>query len=414
MNFLRKRSVAYIISAVIVIFSVIIMMLGDEPEVVSSEQVAQMPQAAPTPAPTPSPTPSPTPAPTPTPVRPTTLGLTLSQILDAVADTPGYIRTFDLEDGLQVTEKVFSSSAHKLFVYHSEETAYATTIILSVSASATINNRVLQGVNDTYETILSLLPSDVSGRMTSGNQTFGDYRMFLLSVEHSADFDFGTLRFYTPEMALTDFFASPENAEQYTRLVRAGDFQGLYDFLMAHVENNNAQPYDSAWIILDFLAPKLEMLDRITIVYDAFDDVATIFYRGLENVSSHHSFVPNTTTVNNGMRAIIGFHNDTFINVLNGRLRLENGDTLSVGMTNAIRDTISENEVSEHVHYTMGTRYWVYRLARSRPYMIRFEGTQGRSLERVLTPEEQNAFEVVYVFQNTNVFPNFLFAWNRH
>jgi len=353
--------------------------------------------------------------------RPETLGITQDQVLEIARTTRdmsgnnlSLTRTFDLGGDRQVTERIRSlldiRHSWKLFVYHLEDTGYASTIILSISPDA--NSNAMTATTELYNEIKSLLPPEVEPHVIHGSDVFGDNLLFVLTVEHDIDFDFDSLAFRTAEMALTDFFASEGNIDRYNQLTRAGDYRGLYELVKLHIENNDAQPYDSAWFILEYLEPLLEVIDQVEIVYDAFDDVATIFYRGLTDVSRQYSLVPYTTTRSNSVNILIGFQNSSWIFADSARVRFEDGEMVTIGMSNSSRIVLDGGRGIRETVSTSDSNLRTRLGGESLPYMIRFEG-RDHQLDRTLTEEEQNAFEVVSIFQHTNVFPSILSMWEN-
>ena len=259
--------------------------------------------------------------------RPTSLGITFDEIIDALPaptnDRINRTRAYANENGNRVATNIHG--IRKMFAYHEINSDYISTVIFRLPA----DNTGTLGI-EAFDTTMSLLTDEsIWPYVTNGQDTFGEWRLYVISIEHDSSFDFSQLLFSAAEKATTDFFASEYNIEQYTRFWRSGDFQALYDLVNNHFEQGNTQLYDSAWQILDLLSPIMEVIDQITVVYDAFDDVATVFYHGLTDVSRSQMFIPYATTVRNDMNILVGFHHSGWIFSDRARLRLENGETLT-------------------------------------------------------------------------------------
>ena len=208
-----------------------------------------------------------------------------------------------------------------------------------------------------------------------------------------------------------DFFDTEENMRQYDQLMRAGDFIGIYNLVIAYIEDGNLYEQDSAWSILYYLEPILEYIDRVTIIHDTFNNTATIFYRGLYDVSMQHSFVPYTGT-RSGLRIMVGFHNNGWIFADRARIRLEDGSTVTITMgRDSTRDVIRGSEIREFVRFNPSSRQ-LEQLLDSRPYMIRFEENE-RQLDRTLTESERNALDVIWLFDQSQVPLRHLFNARR-
>jgi len=200
---------------------------------------------------------------------------------------------------------------------------------------------------------------------------------------------------------LTNFFAIEDNVEQFDQFMRSGNFVGIRDLANAYIEHNNPDEQDSVWAVLNYLEPLLENIDRVTIVHDTFNNVATIFYSGLTDINLTHSFVPYTGT-RSRLGIMVGFHNNGWIFADRARIRLENGETVSVIMgRDATTDVIRGGEIREFVRLNPSSRQLEQLLA-SRPYIIRFEGNE-RQLDRTLTEAEQNALEIIHLFDRSQI-----------
>ena len=207
----------------------------------------------------------------------------------------------------------------------------------------------------------------------------------------------------TPEpIPLPDFFDDEERASQFDQFMRAGSFADIYYLTIYYIENNNPHEQDSAWEIINLLEPILEHINRVTIIHDTFNNTATIFYRGLYDVSLQHSFVPYTGTRSSGLSIMVGFHNNGWIFADRARIRLEDGSTVTVTMgRDSTRDVIRGGEIREFVRFNPNSRQ-LEQLLCSRPYMIRFEESE-RQLDRTLTELEQNALDVIHLFERSQV-----------
>ena len=345
---------------------------------------------------TPTINPSPLPTPTQALLYPPNLGITIDDTLSVIDGVPGLsgsIRPFALYNDIYVTTK-----GRNVFIYHNDE--FVTTIVIRVSSTA--SNLTISNINNVLETLKEMLSLDVQRKVVHGSDIFGNDRLFILTVEHDIGFNFESLLFHVSEKATTDFFTIQSNIERFRLLINRGAFAELHELVSTHIERYGAQIYDSAWILLNYLEPMMAQLDQIEIIYDDFDDVATIFYIGLTNISSTHNFIPYTTTRNNGFNIKVGFYNDEWIFADRARVRLENGETVQISMSRPIRDVVRGG-----IRETFSTSIINDSLLESRPIAIRFEG-RDRQLDIDLTPAEQNALEVVYVFRYTNIFSDLL------
>jgi len=249
-----------------------------------------------------------------------------------------------------------------------------------------------------------------------GNFTRDGYRVFMFKFEDT-DHDRANLPVTLEEIFGADFFANEERIEDYIKLNRAGDYHGLNDLVDTYLtQSPEVNEVDSAHTILELLDPILEVMDQVNIVYDRFDDDATIYYKGVTEINALHHFVPYTTTRNNTMHAKIGFQNEDWL--FFNRIEISLGGNEKITWLNlkeneVLREVINDGLIHEEVTRVLNEMHFNQFLNASENPILKFTGANNRSLDYEFTEAERNAIEVLNVFRDTNAFPNLLFNWNR-
>jgi len=346
----------------------------------------------------------------------TGFGITITDIIELtsshMARGDGWyptIKQFEMADGTIVETALLAGIGDiRLLTYRNPQHDSPSTIIFRVASS--FRGTLMQNIFPPVRTLAAnTLAPELLPHVAHGNATFGDWRLYILCLDNTSDFNFGQLPHTLGDFVENDFFMSEERGNDFVSLYRRGDFLGMEAMLHDYIDEvgSDIEDGDTVFWLLEHLEPMLDVLDQVEIHYDSFDDVATIFYRGLTDISFQNSFVPHTSTRNAAMYAFIGFHNNEWINATRARMQFENGVTILFTMNEDGRTTISGSEIREGRSRRLRDGD-VDSLLNSNPVAIRFQGqgSAGAILDRDLSHAEQNAFRVVYRFKDTNFFPN--------
>ncbi|MCL2527951.1 MAG: hypothetical protein FWE42_05960 [Defluviitaleaceae bacterium] len=343
------------------------------------------------------------------------LGITAANIIaltNGLTSNDWYptIKQFVMDDGTIVESALFGGiSRLRLFTLQSPDNDYPSTIILRV-ASNFRGNMMQNFFPAVREAVISSLAPDYLPHVTHGSHTYGDWRLYILCLDNPTDFDFGQLPHTLADFVENDFLMSEERGDELIALLRRGDFLGMESLVRDYIDEvgDSIEEGDTAFWVLEHLEPLIDALDLVEIHYDSFDDVATIFFRGLTDIGFQNSFVPHTTTRNAHMYVTIGFHSNEHINASRARIQLENGVNLSFTMSPDHRSTISGSEVREGRAHRITRDSEMSSFLSSRAMSIRFEGS--RNIDRDLSEAEQVAFIIVNQFRETNYFSNLWYA----
>ena len=334
------------------------------------------------------------------------LGITISEIIEqSRVDWYPVIRQFEKEDGTLV-EKALSPSI-LLWTYQSPDINYPSTIILRFRPG-------FRGgfLNSLPNGIIGQIDPEILQHAVYGRDNNGDFNLFVICLDHPADFDFGQFPVTLGDFVHNDFFMSEERADDLIRLLSLGDFRGMESLVQDYIEEvgDAIEDDDTAFWILTHLEPMLGVLDLVEITYDAFEDTATIHFSGLIDISDQTHFVPSTSTRNNGLNLLIGFYQnfgqfEPFANI-----RLENDVTHRVSLTNE-RFVVLDDSNPRIIANKLLSGNTLESLLDSPPVAMRVNGANGNEpWERDLSEPEQQALAVVYQFSDTNFFRNLRFA----
>jgi len=247
-----------------------------------------------------------------------------------------------------------------------------------------------------------------------GNFVRDGFRVFMFKLEDSSH-GRSDYPLTAEDIFGNDFFADNERVADYQRFYRAGDFRGLNELVNTYLaEIDEIDESDSVVSVMELLKPIMEVMDQIEVVYDDFNDVATIYYKGVTEISAHHHFVPYTTTANNQMSAKIGFQNDDWLYFTKIEISLGNDRmTFRLNENDVLQDTISANLIHEVTTISLTNKHFDQFLRAAENPVIHFTGANQQILDVEFTEAEMNAVKVLSVFQDTNAFPNLLYNWNR-
>jgi len=249
--------------------------------------------------------------------------------------------------------------------------------------------------------------------LSIGNFMRDGYRVFMYRFEDTS-LERDLFPLVLEEIFEADFFANEERMPEYRRLYRSGDYLGIYDLVNTYIkEAEEINESDSAFTILEYLEPIMEVMDQVEIIYDSVDDSATIYYKGLTQISDHHNFIPHSSSRNNGVYFTVGFENSDWLHFNQVIITLENNQQLKFfSLNNTNQEVLSNGNVLEESKISL-SHDQISLLQRSKPTGIRFTNAEGQFLDFDFTEEERNALEVLLVFQETNVFSDLLFHWQH-
>ena len=316
------------------------------------------------------------------------------------------LHRFEMADGTLVNTAGSRGPGNiRLLTFRHPDADYPSTVIFRAASDFRdpLGDELLRSVRDE-------IPTEIWGSAVSGSAIFGDWRLFLICLNNPADFDFGQLPLTLGEYVNSDFFQSEERGEALINLRNAGDFRGMEALVQGYIEELGIaiEETDSAFLILEQLAPLLAALDHVEIVYDNSTETARIFYRGLTDLGRDVSFVPYVTAADGFVNVLIGFHHDWRIFAERARVHLTDGEIITFAMgIDANWDVIGGAEIRESRSFRLSANN-MGRLHDARGETIRFEGDQN--IERDLSEAEQDAFEVVYLFRTVSFFESLRFA----
>ena len=339
----------------------------------------------------------------------TSLEITANDVLDVFDDSDvNNFHTFDL-NGKKVSTFTNEYSTIKIFLYYVENSNHLSSILIAVEEDA--NSRILELADKFYEEIEKIIPANILNAITKGTDVFGENRLFIITCEYGADFDFGKLIFKNNEVSKKDFFKSEERIKIYEELYKKAEYQELYNVVMNYIEGETPDSNDNAYLILEKLNTIIPIINQIEVHYDNFDNYSKIFYKGLTDVDFNYSIVPFVTTKNNERSVIIGFHNSDWIFFNKAELKLDNGEKISFNINSPSREVISGSNLRESIIISLRDDH-LEKLKNFNGMVIRFIG-KDKQLDRNLTIDEQNSFKIISVFDDMNFFSNLLFRWEN-
>lgn len=190
----------------------------------------------------------------------------------------------------------------------------------------------------------------------------------------------------------SDFFSDSERTENFRRLMTAGKYQELNNYINSYIESNSIKEDDSAFELLESLSPIIENVDKLNIFYDEFDDSKTIFALGITDISSNCYFVPYISTID--VEVKMGFIKDDWL--FFNSVSIKTDSDIFSHSSDTVRDVLSGGVIKEY----QDTRLYDTdreHIANTSSATIRFENTSTKeTLDHVLTENELNSFKILH------------------
>lgn len=327
-------------------------------------------------------------------------GLTTEEILNlnllnSDSDSFSEVKSFELQDGMTVDTVVNSYGNIRLLVYYLSSESYPSGIIVRNSAPG--SSTVTENSSELLAKIEVALDNNILDVIDIIHDESEEYALtgFVFNDELKTDLLPTTLSNLTE----TDFFSSDSNVEFYQKAIEKAGYKGLFETVNKHITDNDANEFDSAHEILKIIEPIRSVLDEVEINYDDIEDVATIYYKGLNDVSSQKYVVPYITTKDQDMSLLLGFEKNGWLFFDEIIFNID-GEIDSLYSLDPKTDTlggsiIRETEIRDYDEELVG------KLIDANEIKMRFTGEKGE-LDYTLTAIDKEALKVIRTFNGVH------------
>ncbi|MEF3330614.1 hypothetical protein [Oceanobacillus oncorhynchi] len=315
------------------------------------------------------------------------LGLRTEDIFNAelFEEQEESLRSYDYEN---MKIDVVDNDPFRIFVYYTDDSEYASGLVLRNNG----NNK------DLSKEIFDFFYNDMDESIQNASRQFkrADGDNYLIGVIFNGEIDIDNPPIDLSEISGKDFFLDEENVELYRNALNTAEYQEIYNKATSYLDNNEVSEYDSANEIIEILEPIQDYMDEIEIEYDDFDDVSTLYYQGLNDISSENYIVPFITTEENSMNLLVGFEKEDWLFADNVILNID-GERETLGTFDFDTETLGGSLIREEDTKTNIDEELIEKIIDADEVKVRFEGSKGE-IDYTLTANDINAIKTISSF----------------
>lgn len=315
------------------------------------------------------------------------LGLKTEDIFHAklFEDQEESLQSYDYEN---MKIDVVDNDPFRIFVYYIDDSEYASGLVLRNNG----NNKDLS--QETFDFFYNDMDESIQNASRQFKRADGDN--YLIGVIFNGEIDIDNPPIDLSEISGKDFFLDEENVELYRNALNTAEYQEIYNKATSYFDDNEVSEYDSANEIIEILEPIQDYMDEIEVEYDDFDDVSTLYYQGLNDISSENYIVPFITTEENSMNLLIGFEKENWLFAENVIFNID-GERESFGTFDFDTETLGGRLIREEDIKTNIDDELIEEIVEADEVKMRFEGSKGE-LDYTLTANDINAIKTISSF----------------
>ncbi|UUI41139.1 hypothetical protein [Oceanobacillus oncorhynchi] len=315
------------------------------------------------------------------------LGLKTEDIFHAelFEDQEESLQSYDYEN---MKIDVVDNDPFRIFVYYIDDSEYASGLVLRNNG----NNKDLS--QETFDFFYNDMDESIQNASRQFKRADGDN--YLIGVIFNGEIDIDNPPIDLSEISGKDFFLDEENVELYRNALNTAEYQEIYNKATSYLDDNEVSEYDSANEIIEILEPIQDYMDEIEVEYDDFDDVSTLYYQGLNDISSENYIVPFITTEENSMNLLIGFEKENWLFAENVIFNID-GERESFGTFDFDTETLGGRLIREEDIKTNIDDELIEEIVEADEVKMRFEGSKGE-LDYTLTANDINAIKTISSF----------------
>lgn len=224
------------------------------------------------------------------------------------------------------------------------------------------------------------------------NVTWNDEDAFFVIYPESTGLDIGSLPIKIDRPP--DFFTDDARRKAYKELNENFQFSEILAMANEYIAQNNPAETDSAYAIAEQAQAGLDAMESCTIVKDEFEGDLSIYYNGVEKLSSEINFLPyiddHSDTILVGFTASDWlFFNTVYIKADDEMV--EQSHFKDTAMTQEVTD----NGIYEDISITL-SQDDIDKILNSENTMIRFENDEtDKTKDHTITENEKNALRTI-------------------
>ncbi|MCL2559761.1 MAG: hypothetical protein FWE07_04675 [Turicibacter sp.] len=346
------------------------------------------------------------------------IGLTTEDVLSLIEDieTFDHLQTFELEN-MTVNTLINEDGNIRMFTYYLNGDDYITAVAFRLDDNARHSVVVVADdmISEITAHLYEALPMDLYGPLLRGNETFGEYRVFLvICTSEIAVEDLPWTVDEVGQFEATSMVADEEVMRQIAEYTMALEFGNIVDLAEDYIANNDPTEDDVAHDILAAAQRGVELVASVDIVVDDFNGDITIYYSGVQNITNDINIVPfirpgrNITFDGRGtanLHITMGFYRDGWVFFDRTELRRADGSFWESNHNSwdTVRDVISGGTIRETITvdwsfaHTGTSTNWLYqRMDTGYDHMLRFRDRRDDvNYDRSLSVTEVSAMMTI-------------------
>lgn len=254
---------------------------------------------------------------------------------------------------------------------------------------------------------------------TNGISFIGQFEDFLnatgkIEDENGSSRDASIVNGELVIVPLNDFFNDEQRQEKFNALYKSYQYSALTDYVNMYISENEIEPSDSAYAILDLITPALEYENKWIIDFDEFDSEYVLAFSGADSITTDNSVA--VSIKGTGLDIKIGFHKNGWLFFDHIALSIDGEQvyTASVKSYDCTRNVISGNTIEEYCKCSFYDSV-LEQLGSAETVILRFSNEDsGEVYDHTLTKDEIDALYCGLLLRvNNRELSNLIYRYNN-
>lgn len=204
---------------------------------------------------------------------------------------------------------------------------------------------------------------------------------------------------YPNSVSENDFFSNIDKEEYYSNY-HSGRYDLIYEDVLGYINEYTPIDTDNAYTLKEILDPVMEVWDDVAINYDSFEEQASFYCNGVQNISQTIHFVPYATTKDRNIFVSVGFMSDDWLFTDDIQIKTSDDYIRLYSPITETQDVLNGGMIQEMFSYSFDDDD-IAEFNTSNSHVMRFSNDDsGRYLDFTMTKEEEHAFDVISRFWN--------------
>lgn len=216
----------------------------------------------------------------------------------------------------------------------------------------------------------------------------------------------------TPTPRPIDYFTDSTRQDEYNALLDKQDFAAIAASAQSYIDSGVVvSETDSVYRILEVATQSAEAMKGCVIVYDDFDEVSTVYYKKMLEISKKQNVVPSYNE--NGFNLRIGYLERDYIYFKEADIKLDSGLLIANSFDYGDVVTRYAKGYLEYADISLSDES-VSEIGKSSSAIIRFTGNDKKTLDKTITSAQLHAIAEVYdLYKNYSELKELYYTWIR-